>query len=95
MLTYETQRILKNLILEIGRGEMKLELIRQKLASFEDFEPYVAFQRVDRNRNDYIASEEILDFLKDNKIYSATIEESNYLINFFDSDEDFRLSYSE
>jgi hypothetical protein len=43
MLTYETQRILKNLILEVGRGEMKIELIRQKLASFEDFEPYVAF----------------------------------------------------
>lgn len=43
MLTYETQRILKNLLLEVGRGEMRIELLRQKLASFDDFEPYVAF----------------------------------------------------
>ena len=43
MLTIETQRLLKNLLLEIGRGEMRIELLRQKLASFEDFEPYVAF----------------------------------------------------
>ena len=43
MLTIETQRLLKNLLLEIGLGEMRIELLRQKLASFEDFEPYVAF----------------------------------------------------
>ena len=53
-LTHETQRLLRNLLLEIGRNEQKIELIRQKLASFDDFEPYVAFQRLDRNRNDYI-----------------------------------------
>ena len=43
MLTHETQRLLKNLLLEISRGEMKIELIRQKLASYDDFEPFVAF----------------------------------------------------
>jgi hypothetical protein len=40
-------------------------------------------------------ADEIIDFLKDNKIYSAIIEESDYLIKFFDSDEDSRLSYAE
>jgi hypothetical protein len=43
MLTYETQRILKNLLLEIGHGEQKLERFRQALALIKDFEPYVAF----------------------------------------------------
>jgi len=42
MLTYETLRILKNLLLEISHGEIKLEAIRQRLATYEDFEPYVA-----------------------------------------------------
>ena len=59
MLTIETQRLLKNLLLEIGRNEMKIELFRQKLASFDDFEPYVAFQRIDRDRNDYVMGDEI------------------------------------
>ena len=76
MLTYETLRILKNLLLEISHGEQKIELLRQKLASFDNFEPYVAFQRIDRNRNDYVVAEEILDFLKDNKIYGASFDES-------------------
>jgi len=58
---------LKNLLLEIARGEQKIELIRQKLASFDDFEPYVAFQRLNRNKNDYVEGFELLDFLKDNK----------------------------
>jgi len=50
---------------------------------------------MDRNRNDYIIAEEIQDFLKDNKIYSPTIEECQFIVKFFDSDEDSRLSYSE
>lgn len=43
MLTYETLRILKNLFLEVSRGEQIIELIRQTLAGMNNFEPYVAF----------------------------------------------------
>ena len=43
MLTYETLRILKNLLLEMGRFEIKIEYLRQSLAKMKDFEPYVAF----------------------------------------------------
>lgn len=43
MLTFETLRILKNLLLEIGRSEIKIEIFRQKLASMPEYEPYVAF----------------------------------------------------
>lgn len=38
---------------------------------------------------------EILEFLKDNKIYSVTLDECHYIVRFFDSDEDAKLSYSE
>ena len=75
MLTSETKRLLKNLLVEIAKGEMQIELVRQKLASFADFEPYVAFQRIHTNRQDYIIAQDIQEFLKDNKIYSATMEE--------------------
>ena len=95
MLTFETLRLLKNLLLDIARGEQKLELIRQRLASFEDFEPYTAFQRIDRNRNDFIVAEEIVEFLGDNKIQGVTLDEAQYLVKFFDSDDDQKLSYPE
>jgi len=63
-------------LLEIARGELRIELMRQKLAAYEDFEPYVAFQRIDRSRNEFMVAEEIQEFLKDNKIYSVTMGEA-------------------
>lgn len=72
-----------------------IELIRQTLAGMANFEPYVAFQRIDRNRNHSIAVDEILDFLRENQIYGTTYDEAKYLVNFFDSDSDAKLNYSE
>lgn len=95
MLTYETLRILKTLLLEVGHQEQKIELIRQRLASMDNFEPYVAFQRIDRNRNEFVVAEEIIDFLRENKIYGVTFDEAQFLVKFFDSDDDIKLSYSE
>ena len=95
MSTYETLRILKTLLLEVGHQEQKIELIRQRLAAMDNFEPYVAFQRIDRNRNEFVVAEEIMDFLRENKIYGVTYDEAQYLVKFFDSDEDMKLSYSE
>ena len=40
-------------------------------------------------------AEEIMEFLRDNKIHNVTMEEALYLIRFFDSDDDNKLSYSE
>ena len=88
MLTYETLRILKNLFLEIAKGEIKAENLRQSLAKMQDFEPYVAFQRLDRNRNERIPATELLDFLRDNKIYGVSHDEAQYLIDYFDTDND-------
>ena len=42
-LTYESQRILKKFLIETAHQEQRIELIRQNLASMDDFEPYMAF----------------------------------------------------
>ena len=42
-ISIETQRRLKELLLEIAKGEQALELQRQRLASMENFDPYSAF----------------------------------------------------
>ena len=40
-------------------------------------------------------TDEILEYLRDNKIYGVTRDEVQYLINFFDTDDDGKFSYSE
>lgn len=57
--------------------------------------PYVAFQRIDRDRNDFITADELIQFLGDNRIYDVSVEEGRHLVAYFDSDDDGRLSYSE
>ena len=51
------------------------------------------FQRVDRNQDSFVTSLEILNFLRDNGVHSVTEADCYYLVKFFDSDEDGRLSY--
>jgi Ca2+-binding EF-hand superfamily protein len=60
-----------------------------------EYEPYVAFQRIDRDHNDFVTASEIIDFLRDNKTYGVSFDEAMYLVKFFDSDEDAKLSYTE
>lgn len=56
-------------------------------------EPYSLFQRIDRGEDSFVTSVEILNFLRDNGIHNITEADCYYLVKFFDSDEDGRLSY--
>jgi Ca2+-binding EF-hand superfamily protein len=102
MLTEETQRLLRNVLLELARGELKCEELRQRFAQFDQDQgpliggPYVAFQRLDRSpRDEFITPEEIIQFLRDNRVYDVTFEEAKYLVEYFDTDDDFALCYKE
>jgi hypothetical protein len=93
MLGYESEKRLKALLLAIGDGEGQLERSRQRLCEIRDFAPSAAFQRLDRDSNEYITSYEILNFLRDNRVYGVTESECYKLVKYFDSDEDGRLSF--
>lgn len=95
MLGYESEKRLKNLLVAISDGELVLERTRQRLCEIRDFAPGSAFQRLDRDGNEYITSFEILNFLRDNRVYTATEQECHRLVKFFDSDEDGRLSFND
>ena len=95
MIGFETERRLKNFLVAIGDGENILERARQRLCEIRDFSPESAFQRIDRDSNFYLTSFEILNFLRDNKVYNVTEAECFRLVKFFDSDEDGRLSLQE
>src|SRR6056300_1161139 len=78
----------------MSRYEQQIELKRQFLAQNENFEPYQAFQRLDRNETGYITSREFLNYVRDNGMASGVTEaDCYYLVKFFDSDEDGRLHY--
>ena len=50
---------------------------------------------MDRDGNEAITSFEILNFLRDNRVFTATEQECHRLVKFFDSDEDGRLSFTD
>lgn len=95
MIGYETERRLKNFLVAIGEGEQVLERARQRLCEIRDFAPESAFQRIDRDGNIYISSYELLNYLRDNNVFSVSESECYRLVKFFDSDEDGRLSLSD
>ena len=51
--------------------------------------------RIDRDANDYVYSQELLNYLKENIEHTVIVAECMDLINYFDCDEDGRLSFKE
>ena len=64
------------------------------LCDKEDFEPYVAFQRLTRNSNNGITINNIQRFLSENLI-DLSIERCRNLVSHYDADKDGMLSYKE
>ena len=71
-----------------------MELKRQYLATNENFEPYSAFQRLDRKEVGFLSPKEFLNFIRDNGLAGNVTEaDCYYLVKFFDSDQDGYLHY--
>ena len=59
-----TKSKLGELLLTVAQEELLIERQRQNLASLQDFEPYSAFTRIDRDHKDYITAKDIAVFLR-------------------------------
>lgn len=64
MLGIDTQYKLKEFFQTVADSELQVERQRQVLATVQDFEPYAAFQRVNRNGDEIVTALEIYSFLK-------------------------------
>jgi len=95
MLGYESERRLKNFLVAVGDGERDLENARARLCNIRDFAPNSAFQRIDRDYCGQIDSRELCNFLRDNSVYHVSESEAHTLIQFFDSNGNGRLSFTE
>ena len=63
-LPIEMKKRLKSYLLLIKKGEMAIEEQRQRLSADYLFEPYPAFQRIDRDYDTVISPMEMLRFLR-------------------------------
>mmetsp|Transcript_39353 Transcript_39353/g.28472 ORF Transcript_39353/g.28472 Transcript_39353/m.28472 type:complete len:85 (+) Transcript_39353:71-325(+) len=81
------------LFLLVADEELAIENQRQKLASYQLFETFSAFSRIDRDTNDYITCSELRKFLVENNVTNISETEVNYMIKFFDADQTGRLSF--
>lgn len=64
MIGIDTQHKLREFFQTVAESELQVERQRQLLATIADFEPYAAFQRINRNGDEYVTALEIYTFLK-------------------------------
>jgi len=64
MLSIDTQYKLREFFQAVAEEELIIERQRELLANLSDFEPYAAFQRINRKCDNKITALEIYSFLK-------------------------------
>ena len=94
MLSEQTTEILKAFLIAVADHELTIEKQRQYLGRLEEFEPYATFVRLDRNNQGFLTPNDFFNFMKDND-FDASFEDCQYLVQFFDSDEDGVLNYTD
>ena len=79
----------------IGDGEQCLEDSRQVLSEILEYNPKTLFNRFNRDSNETIKAEEIINFCADNGLKDVGIDEAQLLCDFFDDDGTRVLNYEE
>lgn len=64
MLGLESQYKLKEFFQTMAELELQVERQRQLLATLTDFEPFAAFQRINRNGDEFVTGLELYNFLR-------------------------------
>lgn len=95
MVSVGTRAKIRDIFVKTAQGELAVEQERQQLASMRDFEPYAAFQRIDRSARGYINGKDVALFLKDNECPQHSSEDCRLLIRYFDSGDGSKLSYND
>lgn len=83
-----------HLFFNLARNEKKVEIIKEMLCQWEDFEPYTAFKRLVRS-NSLISAEILQNFLSESKLFHEEETIKSTFISHYDLDGDGFLSYSE
>lgn len=88
-----TKSKLGELLLLVADEELRIEKLRQSLASLKEFEPYAAYTRIDRERKDFITSRDLATFIRGNNGRDLYDSQVNYMIKYFDSKGHGNIAY--
>lgn len=91
----EESRLFCELILDMGRKEKKLEVIRQVLCEIAEFEPYSAFRRIDKHHKNFLDQTDLFLFLSENKTDFSESFIRDSILQHYDLDLDGKLIYAE
>jgi len=70
MISVHTERLFRDVLVEVMEGEILSENLRQTLCGANpDFAPYSSFMRIDRTAEENLNGANILAFLRDNHVY--------------------------
>ena len=94
MISPDTESQIIKLLLTLADLERQVEINRQVLSQNLDFDAYQAFRYIDTDNKNSINSENLLNFLNKNGI-CTNLNELQYLILFYDENQDGCLSYTE
>ena len=94
MISPDTESQIIKLLLTLSDQERQVEINRQVLAQNLDFDAYQVFRYLDTDNKNSINSQNLLNFLNKNGI-CTNLDELQYLILFYDENQDCCLSYTE
>jgi len=64
MLSKETETFVAKLFVNLFEGEKSVESARRNLANSKDFDAYQIFQRLDRERKNFVDEYNLAEFLR-------------------------------
>jgi len=64
MLSKETEHLVAKLFINLFEGEKSVEIARKNLANSNDFDAYQIFQRLDRERKNFVDEYNLAEFLR-------------------------------
>lgn len=59
-----TVKKLGKLLAFVGESEQRTEFSRQNLCKLKSFEPYAAFQRIDRSGKGFVSAKDLASFMR-------------------------------
>jgi hypothetical protein len=84
LFSYESRQKLKDYFLMVAHEEIAIEKLRQMLSAMKDFEPYSAYQRIDREATGKVSAKILQHFLRENGYREIEIEDCKYVVRYFD-----------
>ena len=92
--SHESKLKVKELLVYYAEQEIAIERCRQILAAMIDFEPYIAFRRIDRADTGYIDAASLAQFQRENGYRELEASDFKQMVKYFGLDgEEFGLNY--